>query len=203
MPVTAMASDGSVTRWIGGLREGDPAAAQKVWEAYFQRMVELARRRLQGLRRAAADEEDVALSAFKSFCHGALHGRFPQLADRHSLWPLLVAITAHKCVDLIRHESRQKRGGPGPAAPGAAAVDLNQLVGREPTPEFALQVAEELKRGLALLDRTGDPELRRVALWKMEGESAAAIAARLGCVRRTVERKLQLIASLWEREMQP
>ncbi len=116
---------------------------------------------------------------------------------------LLVAITAHKCIDLIRHESRRKRGGPGPAVPGAAAVDLNQLVGREPTPEFALQVAEELKRGLARLDRTGDPELRQVALWKMEGETTAAIAAQLGCVRRTVERKLQLIASLWEREMQP
>jgi DNA-directed RNA polymerase specialized sigma24 family protein len=192
-----MTATGSVTHWIGQLKAGDPAAAQKLWEGYFQRMVELARQKLQGLPRRAADEEDVALSAFKSFCLGAHGGRFPQLRDRNSLWPLLVAITAHKAVDLLRHERRRKRGGPpgdagGPARPEA---ELEQIIGREPTPEFALQVAEECQQ---LLDRLGDDELRAVALWKMEGFTVAEIAARLSCVSRTVERKLQVIRTLWE-----
>jgi DNA-directed RNA polymerase specialized sigma24 family protein len=191
-----MASDGSVTGWISRLKAGDPSAAQKVWEAYFRRMVELARRRLQGPRRAA-DEEDVALSAFKSFCAGARDGRFPQLADRHDLWPLLVAITAHKCVDLVRRENRQKRGG-GTARP--EPVDPDTFIGREPSPEFAAQVAEQLDRLLARLDRSGDADLRAIALAKMQGDTTAEIAGRLGCVRRTVERKLQVIARLWREE---
>jgi DNA-directed RNA polymerase specialized sigma24 family protein len=197
-----MTSAGSITFWIRQLKTGDPTAAQKLWEGYFQRMVELARQKLQGMPRRAADEEDVALSAFNSFCQGASQGRFPQLCDRQSLWPLLVAITAHKAVDLMRHERRLKRGGPAPDAewPTAPAMELDQIIGREPTPEFALQVAEECRR---LLDRLGDDGLSSVALWKMEGYTVDEIAARLGCVPRTVERKLRAIRELWEEEMLP
>ena len=54
-------SSGSVTHWIGLLEAGDPAAAQKLWQAYFQRLVGLARKKLRGTPRRAADEEDVAL----------------------------------------------------------------------------------------------------------------------------------------------
>src|SRR6516164_9629014 len=64
-----MADDGSVTRWFGLLQAGDPAAAQQLWERYFRRLVGLARKRLRGAARRATDEEDVALSAFDSFCH--------------------------------------------------------------------------------------------------------------------------------------
>jgi DNA-directed RNA polymerase specialized sigma24 family protein len=197
-----MTSTGSVTHWIGQLKAGTPVAAQKLWEGYFQKMVALARQRLQGAPRRAADEEDVALSAFDSFCRGAGAGRFPQLHDRNSLWPLLVAITAHKAVDLLRRERRLKRGGPPPEAGGPAdrEMDVEQIVGREPTPAFALQVAEECRR---LLDRLGDEGLRAVALWRMEGDSVAEIAARLGCVPRTVERKLRVIRQLWGEETLP
>lgn len=72
-------------------------------------MVVLARRRLEGTARAAADEEDVALSAFRSFCLGAREGRFPQLQDSGSLWPLLMVITANKSVDLTRRNNRLRR----------------------------------------------------------------------------------------------
>ena len=37
-----MASPGSVTHWIHQLKAGDAAAAQKLWESYFQRLVNLA-----------------------------------------------------------------------------------------------------------------------------------------------------------------
>lgn len=80
-----MSSDGSVTRWIDALQAGDRAAAQRLWERYFPRLVGLARARLQGAPRRAADEEDVALSAFDSFCRCAERGRFPDLVDRESL----------------------------------------------------------------------------------------------------------------------
>src|SRR5262249_11693198 len=104
-------SSGSVTHWIGLLKAGDAAAAQKLWESYFRRLVALARKKLQGLPRRAADEEDVALSAFQSFCCNAEQGRFPQLFDRDGLWQLLVVITTRKAAHLRRAEGRQKRGG--------------------------------------------------------------------------------------------
>jgi ECF sigma factor len=45
---TAMASGGLITRWIGELKAGDPAAAQRLWEAYFAKLVALARARVRG-----------------------------------------------------------------------------------------------------------------------------------------------------------
>jgi DNA-directed RNA polymerase specialized sigma24 family protein len=188
-----MTITGSITQWIEQLKAGESAAAQQLWEGYFQRMVQLARVKLYGMRGRAADEEDVALSAFKSFCLGAGHGRFPQLSDRNSLWPLLVAITANKAVDLIRHEYRKKRT-PGRDEPLHGQIELRNIIGREPTPEFALQVAEEFQR---LLDVLGDDVLRSIAVWKMEGDTVEEIAERLGCVPRTVERKLRTIRELW------
>jgi hypothetical protein len=91
-----MSSEHSVTHWIDQLKAGDQAAAQKLWEGYFHRLVRLARTKLQGAPKRAADEEDVALSAFDSFCQGVERGRFPQLADRDDLWRLLVTLTDGK-----------------------------------------------------------------------------------------------------------
>src|SRR5947209_17654517 len=95
----AMSPSGSVTTWLGQLRVGNRAVAQQLWQRYYTRLVHLARRKLQGLRHAGADEEDVALSAFDSFYRGAEQGRFPRLDDRHNLWELLVVITARKAID--------------------------------------------------------------------------------------------------------
>jgi DNA-directed RNA polymerase specialized sigma24 family protein len=200
-----MAPAGSVTQWIGPLQAGDPAAVQKLWECYFGRLVRLARKKLGGGRRQAADEEDVALSAFDSFCRGAGRGRFPQLRDRHNLWALLVLIAARKSADLLRHEGRKKRGGgavrgesalAAPDGSSAPAPGLEQVADRAPTPEFAAQLAEEFQR---LLGKLSD-ELRSVALWKLEGYTSAEIAAKLGCVEGTVERKLRVIRTIWGKE---
>src|SRR5215467_8292239 len=103
---------GSVTCWLGHLKDGDQAAAQPLWERYFSRLVVVARGKLKKLRRTTADqdEEDAALSAFNSFCDGAARGRFPQLADRDDLWRLLVVITARKAMAQAQRQGRKKRG---------------------------------------------------------------------------------------------
>ena len=74
---------------------------------------------------------------------------------------------------------------------------MAEAIGREPSPEFAAEVAEECRR---LLDELGAEELQAVALAKLEGYSNAEIAVRLGVVERTVERKLRVIRELWESE---
>jgi RNA polymerase sigma factor (sigma-70 family) len=190
-----MSSNGTVTFWIGQLKAGDEQAAQKLWDGYFAQLVNLARAKLRGAQRRVADEEDVALSAFDSLCRGAERQRFPKLDDRNDLWQLLVMITARKAIDLRQHENRQRRGGGlAPVGPGHDEANLlEQIIGREPTPDFALQVIEESQHLLAGLD---DAELRKIAVWKMEGYTNEEIAERLGVAPRTVERRLRLIRSL-------
>ena len=204
-----MSSDGSITHWLAELRAGNAAAAQPLWERYFSRLVGLARQKLRGLHGLAADEEDVALSAFDSFCRGAEQGRFPQLHDRDNLWGLLLVITARKAAQLVRDARRLKRGGGTVLDEAALAAlsaatpdgfDLGQVVGREPTPEFAARLADECRHLLGLLEA---PELRAVAVGKLEGYSNAELAAQLGCVPRTVERMLRTVRELWSREDGP
>jgi DNA-directed RNA polymerase specialized sigma24 family protein len=186
-----MSPKGSVSQWIGRLKAGDRAAVGELWARYFQRLVHLARAKLKAVPRRAADEEDVALSAFHSFCCAAEQGRFPQLFDRDNLWRLLVVFTSRKAAHLVRDQQRHKRRAAGPAADGQ---ELEALLGSEPTPEFAALLAEECQR---LLGALGSADLAQLALWKMEGYSNEEIAAKLQCVPRTVERKLRLIRSLW------
>jgi DNA-directed RNA polymerase specialized sigma24 family protein len=186
-----MSSAGSVTGWLHQLTHGDPAAVQPLWERYFQRLVGLARQRLQAAPRRAADEEDVALSALNSFFQGVERGRFPQLSDRDGLWRLLALITARKAQHLVRDEGRR------PAA-DAGGESLEQLFSQEPTPDVAAEFIEEYQRRLRCL---GDRELAWIAAWRMEGQTLDEIAQRLGYVPRTVKRKLRLIRAIWGKEV--
>jgi RNA polymerase sigma factor (sigma-70 family) len=199
-----MSSEGSVTRWVTALKGGDPSAAQALWQRYHRQLVALARQKLQAGRRRAADEEDVVQNAFHSFFRGVSRGRFPRLDDRDNLWRLLVVITARKALDQLASEQSQRRGGgslqgESRISPIAGRDDaaIEQVVGDEPTPEFAAQVADQYQR---LLELVGDDTLRRVAVWKMEGLTNDEIAERLDCSRRTVARKLETIRIIWSRE---
>jgi RNA polymerase sigma factor (sigma-70 family) len=203
-----MSSGGSVTRWVIALKAGDAAAAQPLWERYHRRLVALARQKLASSRRRAADEEDVVQNAFQSFFRGVASSRFPRLDDRDNLWRLLVVITARKALDQLAHEHAQRRGGCAVRSetripsrePEWDDSAIEQVVGDEPTPEFAAQVAEQCQR---LLDRLGDEGLCHVAVWKMEGFTNDEIAERLDCSRRTVSLKLEAIRIIWSQEPQP
>jgi DNA-directed RNA polymerase specialized sigma24 family protein len=200
------ADGGSVTCWLGNLKQGDLAAAQPLWDRYFARLVAVARGKLQKVRRTSAseDEEDAALSAFNSFCGGIARGRFPQLADRDDLWKLLVVITARKAMAQAQREGRKKRGGGrvvdeavlfgATAGDDGSMAGLERIAGEGPTPEFAAMVAEECQR---MLDALDDDSLRQVALSRMEGYTNDEIADQLGCARRTVARRLDLIRKTW------
>ncbi len=196
-------STGSVTQWLQDLKDGDESSAQLLWGRYFDRLTLLARKRIGNITRLATDGEDVALSAFRSLCTGVGDGRFADLADRESLWKLLVTIAVRKAQRAIRDEFRQKRGGGvtlGESAlmsrddVAAGVHGLEKVLGNEPTPEFAAQVAEEWHD---LLNRLNDEELKTIAIWKMEGLTSKEIALRLGKALATVERRLKLIRTVW------
>jgi DNA-directed RNA polymerase specialized sigma24 family protein len=192
-----MTADGSITLLITRLKQGDRSAAEGIWRAYFGRLVDFARSQLR-IETRLADEEDVALSALDSFYRGVERGRFPVLGDRDDLWQVLLILTFRKAVNLVKYEGRQSRGGGRLVS--LADLDgelLDGTTGCEPNPALAAQMVEECRRLLGLL---GDETLKTVALWKMEGHTNREIAAKLGCIEQTVERKLRRIRGLWERE---
>ena len=199
-----MGSDDSVSHWIEGLKAGEEEAAAKVWGHFYSRLVALACRTLGNLPRRAADEEDAVLSAFATFFRRAREGQFPRLQDRGDLWQVLVTITERKALNQVRDEKRQKRGSgavrgdsaflaPASLADGAG---IDQVVGREPTPEFAAAVTEELYRLLELLR----DDVRQIAVLKLEGHTNEQIATIVDRSVPTVERRLRLIRDAWTEE---
>jgi DNA-directed RNA polymerase specialized sigma24 family protein len=197
-----MSSFTAVTLWLERFKSGEKDAAQQLWEGYFRRMVGLARQRLRATPRCAADAEDVALSAFNSFCCGVENGRFPRLSDRQDLWQVLMLITFRKAADLVKRVHTQKRGqGRVRNATALAADEADAFAGllsREPDPQFVALLTEEYERRLQLLQ---DETLRTIATWKMEGWTNGEIAAKLGRSVSTVELKLRLIRKLWEQHI--
>lgn len=196
-----MQSEGSITVYLQKLREGDRDAARVLWDRYFRRLVGLARDRLRGFPDGHDAAEDVALSAFDSVYRRAELGQYERLDDRGNLWSLLFVVTVRKAIDHARREVRR----PDAAGRISGLTDLEEnavagVLGSEPTPELAAQVADECRR---LLDLLRDDSLRSVALLKMEGYTNREIAGKLGVVEETIERKLKRIRKAWTAEVQP
>ena len=195
--------DASVTTWIKRAQADDPIAAQQLWERYVHSLIELARPRL-GRIRTVADEEDVVVIAFEKFLRAAKEGRFPKLDDRDDLWQILVLMTEQAAVDQIRQHLAAKRGGgetrgesafaQGRPADATSQLGMNGVPGNEPTPEFAAMTVERYRQ---LLDSLGTDELRGIAIAKMDGHSNQEIADRFDLSLRSIERKLNLIRTIW------
>lgn len=200
-----MAESDSDTYWLEMLKQGGDRAATELWERYFARLVRLAQKKLSTGPRRIADEEDVALSAFNSFCRGAGKNRFSRLEDSGDLWQVLAMITSRKSIRQMQRERTQKRGGANVRGESIflafdgnpSRENLAQLMTAGPDPQFQAIVNEEFTR---LLDSLQDPGLRDIALWKLEGYTNAQIAEKLNRNVRSVERKLKLIRMQWSRE---
>lgn len=196
-----MSQPNSVTLWLHQLKGGEADAAEKLWERYFPRLVGFAQHKLSRSAKRDSDEEDIALSAFKSLCLGAQQGKFPKLQDREGLWPLLAVIISRKVCDQIYRERRLKRGGGNVKSAANLAhtgesllSPLEAIAGHEPTPEFLAMMTEQCELLLNCLDDT----CRQIALMKLAGHSNDEIVRALGIAPRTVERKLAVIRTAWE-----
>src|SRR5262245_44941929 len=107
----------SITRLIRALQDGRNSVVGPLLEVYFDRLVQLARKRLQNVPGMAAYEEDVALRSFYSLCQRVRDPDRPlPLASRDDLWRLLATRTISRTIDLIR------RHRPG-ETPGANEVE--------------------------------------------------------------------------------
>lgn len=188
----------TIAEWIERLRQGDEEAARQLWERFFDRLLDVAARKIKHTRSADYDEEDIVLSALKSFCFGVRKGRFPQLRDRDDLWRLLFVITSRKIADRYAFQRRAKRDQNREAVLQPDSSSSKTLstwfVSGEPNPAVAAECEEQLS---ALLQSLQNEDLKRVALWKMEGYTNEEIAALLSRSLATVERKLRTIRDIW------
>ncbi len=64
----------------------------------------------------------------------------------------------------------------------------------DPTPDFAAEVSDQLRRRLEQLD---DQTMRQIVLRKLEGYTNREIAKQLAVSLRSVERRLALIRGIW------
>lgn len=199
-------SDGSVTIWIKELRTGNNDVAQKLWERYLDRLINLAADRLRNSPKRKADEEDLVLCAFEEFRTKASRGRYPKLNDREDLWQVLVQVVEMRAIDHFRREvAYQKRVATesdlqSPDASDSVAAPIQRISDREPTPAEAASFADAL---VMLLARLETDELRCIARMRLAGMSDSEVAQKLQRSLRTVERRLKYIREKWADLLDP
>jgi DNA-directed RNA polymerase specialized sigma24 family protein len=199
-----LSDDHSITEWTIHLQAGDALAAQEFWQRFVDQLVRLARRKLGGVARRVADEEDVVISVFDAAFRGIREGRFSKLDDRHELWQILAMLTERKAIGSKRRSGALRRGrglirGESAFLKRAGNTShvggLSQFAGQKCAAEFAAAAGDQLSH---LLGSLRDASLREIAFGKLAGYTNCELSDRLGLTLRAVERKLSLIRREWE-----
>jgi RNA polymerase sigma-70 factor (ECF subfamily) len=180
-----MPPDDSFHDLMDRLTEGDSSAAGEVFHRFFVRLVGLARVHLDSRLRQKVDPEDVVQSVFRSFFLRHADGQF-DLEGWDGLWALLTTITLRKCHRWREHFHTAARDL-------QAEVEdprrVGEEVGREPTPEEAVILAEQVE----LLLRGLEGRDRDIVSLRLQGYLPGEISARLGRPERTVYRVLDRV----------
>lgn len=190
-----------ITQWIAQAKKTDEDAAAAIWDAYFEKLVAYARRKLSSMPRRAADEEDVVLSAMNSFFRGARNGQLNP-KDRNELWKLLATITVRKATAQLRKHHAQKRGGGEvrgesvfiKAGDQSGNPGINDVFDEKQIPQMSSELIGTCDE---MLEQLGDDTLRQIALLRLEGHGNNEIAESLSVSLATVKRKLKLIREMW------
>lgn len=192
----------SVSDLLQQLEDDQSEAARQLWDRCINRLIGAARKRLRNLPRHAADEEDVAVSAFDAFFQGVKDQRFRRLENREDLWQVLTMLAERKAIAVMRRELADKRGGGlnrGESvfekliAESSVAGGIDQVA--DPDPAIVDGFTQEVREMLEGLD---DELLQKIAMKKLEGYTNREIAQQLDIALRAVKRKLQLIRQKWE-----
>ena len=189
-------SDSDITLWLsreGGLTE---AAASRIWDEFYARLLRLSQRKLRAVK-GTADEEDIAASAMKSFFR-----RFEQfhLEDRDDIWKLLSTILRNKTASSLRRQLAQKRGG-GRLAKEADFQEeeiLASVCDEEGMPELVEQAIDACSE---LIDLLPNEKMQATALWKFQDYTHAEIASKMNCSTSLVKQRVKRIREIWTRSI--
>lgn len=198
-----MSDIGSISVLLQNLKDGEESALAALHGRCWTWMVQSAKSRLRGQTLRSVDEEDVAQEALWGFVKSVREGRVPQLETRHHLFALLTHIVACKAATQVERHLAVKRGAG--QVRGESALDdgsgashfarLELVSGKERTPFEEATLADCYRH---YISRIPEDVLRLVAELHLAGATNAEIAAQLGVVDRTVERKLAILRSRWQ-----
>ena len=176
---------------LARIRNGDQDAANELFYGFANRLVRLARSRLDLDLRRMLDPDDVVQSVFGSFFrrHGA--GEF-DVQSWESLWSLLAVITVHKCGHKIRYYRAAKRDA-GQELSALRFTDDSvadwEAVAKDPTPSHTAMFNEALEE----LMRSLEERERQMLMLHLQGLSIDEISEKVCRSRRTVRRVLDRI----------
>jgi RNA polymerase sigma-70 factor (ECF subfamily) len=184
--------DHSFANVMDRLRAGDGDAAAEVFHRFANRLIALARSRLDHLLRAKVDPEDVMQSVYRSFFRRQAADSY-EFAGWDGLWGMLTVITLRKCghraeyFHAVRRDVRREAQSNGNAELPAIAGD--------PTPSHAARLAETVEQVMrGLVGRERD-----IVALSLQGYETAEISAQVGRTERTVQRVLKRVREDLER----
>jgi RNA polymerase sigma-70 factor (ECF subfamily) len=191
-----MSETSSFDELMARLRKGDDQAAAEVFRRYAERLVALARSRLDERLRRKTDADSVLVSVFESFFMRAARGDF-ELENWDGLWALLVRMTLRKCARRARHHQSKRRDmrEEVPLAPAEGSGSDLQLESREPTPAEAVLLADLVER---LVEDLGERD-RPILVLRLQGHSVPEISEKVARSERTVQRVLDQVRRRLER----
>lgn len=188
----------TVSDWIRGLESGSESAANSLWQRYITELETLARNRLGRHPTSAVDEEDIAVSVFTCLCECVRRGRV-QLADRTSLWALLVKITGDKVSDRIRFDTAQKRMVyRDERLQSTSRNSRHEFVAVDASAEFLTALKDEVED---LISNLPDETYVQIVQMRLAGWTNEEIARQLDCTIRRVQRKLKNIFDDWQKRL--
>jgi RNA polymerase sigma-70 factor (ECF subfamily) len=182
----AMSEQDSFAFLMGRLNAGDGGAADALFRRYAQRLLALARSRLEEAVRRKEDPEDVMQSVFKSFFTRQQDGQF-DLAGWDSLWTLLALLTVRKCADRVEYFRAACRDVRREEGAAAGSGPLLRAAADDPTPSEAAILTETLEQLMAGLDGSD----RDVVSLQLQGYTIPEISTRVRRSERTVCRVLE------------
>ncbi|MDO5552706.1 MAG: ECF-type sigma factor [Planctomycetia bacterium] len=192
----------AATSWIDRLARGDDQAVELVFSRYFQKLVRAASRKLSGINTAIRNEEDIVMSAMKSFCLGVREKHY-LFESEDDLWGFLFLLVDRKATAERRRNLSQKRGlgvctksGNQPEGPDEGQRLFDSVAAEDPTPEAVATMTEEVE---TFLNICGDNEISsQIIKMKLEGYTVPEIASALGLVPHTIFYHLKRIKRRWQ-----
>jgi RNA polymerase sigma-70 factor (ECF subfamily) len=176
------------------LRSGDEEAAQQVFDAYVNSLLQLARKRIGQRLARRVDPEDIVQSVFRTFFCRVKDGRL-LIAEEDDLGKLLTRITVHKALRQAARHRAAKRDCAREGDPDAPAT-LAELPAGEPSPEIVVAFLDLLEHFFAALR----PQDRQILEMRLAGHGTLEISRILGTSDRHVRRVLEHIRAVVERE---